>query len=96
MIETNAPLYHVKDGYMVEDIAGKQVLMAPAVGDIDYSKMLVLSESAALIVKRLITVSLSFDEMLKLILDEYDVEQEVVTEELKHLIADLKRLNVLE
>ena len=81
---------------MVEDIAGKFVLMAPAVGDIDYSKMLVLSESAALVVNRMIAESLSLESMIKILLDEYNVQPELVREELTNLISDLQKLNVLE
>ena len=95
-MEANNTLYHVKEGYMVEDIAGKYVLMAPAIGDIDYSKMLVLSESAALVVNHMITDSLDFATLTKLVLNEYNVEQDVVKEELTTLISELKRLNVLE
>ena len=95
-METQDTLYHVKEGYMVEDIAGKYVLMAPAIGDIDYSKMLVLSESAAMVVNHLIKESLNFDALTKLILDEYNVDSDVVKEELTSLISELRKLNVLE
>ena len=89
-------LYHIKQGYIVENIADQYVLVAPAVGDIDYSKMLVLSESAALIVNRLLNESLSFDNLVNLLLDEYEVERGLVTQELTELIAELERLNILE
>ena len=95
-MNTSETLYHVKDGYMVEDIAGKNILIAPAVGNIDYSKMLVLSESAALLVNHLIKESLSFDALLKLLLDEYEVDKELASKELNQLISELNRLNVLE
>ena len=93
---THNTLYHVKDGYMVEDIAGKYVLMAPAIGDIDYSKMLVLSESAAFVVNHIIAESLSHEALVKLLLNEYDVDSALVEEELTSLMSALTRLNVLE
>ena len=95
-METQHTLYHVKDGYMVEDIGGNYVLMAPAIGDIDYTKILVLSESAAMVVNHLITDHLSFEAMTNLILDEYNVAADVVKKELKSWISELKKLNVLE
>ena len=81
---------------MVEDIAGKYVLMAPAVGDVDYSKMLVLSSSAAFVVKQIIDGSLTYDEMLKSLLDEYEVEEKLAREELTKLLSDLDGLKVFE
>ena len=88
--------YHIKTGYMVEDIAGKYVLMAPAVGDIDYSKMLVLSESAALVANKMIDDYMDYDTMLKAILDEYNADEALVREELTQLLSDLEKLNVFE
>ena len=95
-METQDRLYHVREGYMVEDIAGKYVLMAPAIGDIDYSKMLVLSESAALVVNQIINCSSNLDTLEKLVLDQYNVEPAIVKDELRCLISDLEKLNVLE
>lgn len=95
-METQDRLYHVREGYMVEDIAGKYVLMAPAIGDIDYSKMLVLSESAALVVNQIINESSDFSTLEKLILEQYNVEPAIVKNELTSLISDLEKLNVLE
>lgn len=96
IMNTQNTLYRVKQGYMVEDIAGKYVLMAPAVGDIDYSKMLVLSESAAFVVNNIINESQSFDSLLMLLLSEYNVDKEIVKGELTNLIADLEKLNVFD
>ena len=81
---------------MVENIAGKNVLMAPAIGDIDYSKMLVLSESAALVVNHLIDEQADFESLVQLVLNEYQVEEKLVKEELQALLLKLEQLNVLE
>lgn len=87
--------YHFKSGYSIEDIAGQKVLMAPAIGDIDYSKMLVLSESAAFVAQRLMEETLSFDELVNSLLQEYEADEAVVRQELAGLLKQLRQLNVL-
>lgn len=87
--------FHIKPGYSIEDIAGQKVLMAPAIGDIDYSKMLVLSESAAFVAQRLMEETLSFDELVNSLLQEYEADEAVVRQELAGLLKQLRQLNVL-
>lgn len=87
--------FHIKPGYSIEDIAGQNVLMAPAIGDIDYSKMLVLSESAAFVAQRLMEETLSFDELVNSLLQEYEADEAVVRQELAGLLKQLRQLNVL-
>ena len=89
-------LYHIKSGYMIENIAGQYILMAPAVGDIDYSKMLVLSESAAFVVNKIISATMSFASMLKALLTEYEVDESLAKNELSKLLTDMEGLNVFE
>lgn len=87
--------FHIKPGYSIADIAGQKVLMAPAIGDIDYSKMLVLSESAAFVAQRLMEETLSFDELVNSLLQEYEADEAVVRQELAGLLKQLRQLNVL-
>ena len=89
-------LYRIKPGYMIENIAGKYVLMAPAVGDIDYSKMLVLSESAVFIVNKLMEGNDNFFSLLDALLAEYNVKEKQAREELTAFLLKLEGLNVFE
>lgn len=88
-------IYSIKPGYLVENVAGQYLLLAPAVGDIDYTKMMVLSESAALIVNTLIARSSTLGEMLQSLLQEYEVDEETARKELLSLLAQLEQLKIL-
>lgn len=88
-------IYSIKPGYLVENVAGQYILLAPAVGDIDYTKMMVLSESAALIVNTLIARSSTLGEMLQSLLQEYEVDEEMARKELLSLLAQLEQLKIL-
>lgn len=88
-------MYRVKPGYTLEDIAGQKVLMAPAIGTVDYTKMLVLSESAALVVNCLREKALSFDELVRVLLEEYEIDEVTVSGELAVLLEQLDDLKIL-
>lgn len=87
--------YHIKTGYSVEDVAGQNILIAPSFEDVDYSKMLVLSESAAFVVNLLIEHSLTFDEIITALNEEYEAEDNVVKAELTELLERFTQYNVL-
>lgn len=86
--------YHITD-YSVEDVAGQNILIAPAFEEVDYSKMLVLSESAAFVVNLLIEHSLTFDEIMAALSDEYEADENVVRAELTELLEKFSQYNVL-
>lgn len=87
--------YHIKPGYSVEDVAGQNILIAPAFEEVDYSKMLVLSESAAFVTNLLIENSLTFDEIVAALNDEYEADEDVVRAELTELLDKLSQYNIL-
>lgn len=87
--------YHIKTGYSVENVAGQNILIAPAFEDVDYSKMLVLSESAAFVAGLLMENSLTFDEILSALDNEYEADENVMRTELTELLDRLSQYNVL-
>lgn len=88
--------YRIKTGYSVEDIAGQQILITPDLEQVDCSKMLVLSESAALISRLLIERPHSFEEMLQALTREYNADENLIRSELSALLEKFAELRVLE
>lgn len=87
--------YRVKTGYSVEDVAGQNILIAPAFEEVDYSKMLVLSESAAFVVKLLIENSLTYEEILTNLNNEYEADEDIIRTDLTELLDKLSLYHVL-
>lgn len=90
--------YKVKPECMVENIAGQFVLIKSADDDkdVDCSRMIILSESAALVINKLIEEALSFDMIVDMLLNEYNIDKVTVENELNKLLEDLRNLEVLE
>lgn len=94
----NDLVYKVKPECLVENIAGQFVLINTTGDDkdVDCSKMIILSESAAFVVRKLTDEALSFDMIADLLLNEYNTDRVTVENELSRLLEDLRNLDVLE
>lgn len=94
----NDMVYKVKPECLVENIAGQFVLINTNGDDkdVDCSKMIILSESAAFVVRKLTDEALSFDMIADLLLNEYNTDRVTVENELNRLLEDLRNLDVLE
>lgn len=87
----------LKPDFLVRDIAGETVLLGGGKESTNFSKMLVLNESAALIVNLLIERSCSVpDDLVDLLLQNYFVDYEEARKDVDELVGILTELNVLE
>lgn len=78
----------IKDGLLIRDIAGEHVLI-DASGGVDFSKMLMLNDTAASIVNLLRQGAHTADELANAIAEEYEVTEDVALEDVKELLAGL-------
>lgn len=86
----------MRPDYLVQEIAGEKILIAGLSESINYSRMLVLNDSAAELVNTLIAKSASIEDLVKILTDNYRVEADQAREDVKKLLNDLEQQNVLE
>ncbi len=87
----------LKSDLLVREIAGEIVLLGGGKESTIFSKMLVLNESAALLVNRLMEHTCSIpDDLVDLLLQHYAVDYEEAHTDVDELIGILKGLNVLD
>lgn len=86
----------MRPDYLVQEIAGEKILIAGLSENINYSRMLVLNESAAELVNTLIAKSVTIEDLVKILTDNYRVEVEQAREDVEKLLRDLQQQNVLE
>lgn len=86
----------MRPDYLVQEIAGEKILIAGLSESINYSRMLVLNDSAAELVNTLIAKSASIEDLVKILTDNYKVEADQAREDVKKLLNDLEQQNVLE
>ncbi len=62
----------MKDGLLLREVAGEHILI-DASGEVDFSRMLLLSDTAATLVQALLQGPRTAEELADLLAEEYDV-----------------------
>lgn len=79
----------IKDGLLIRDIAGEHVLI-DASGEVDFSKMAMLSDTAASIINAMQQGACTAEEIARRLADEYEVTEEEALTDVKELLAKMK------
>lgn len=79
----------IKDGLLIRDIAGEHVLI-DAGGGVDFSKMMMLNETAVNIVNLLRQGARTAEELACAIAGEYEVTEDVALRDVRELLAQMR------
>ncbi len=85
----------IKDGYLIREIAGAYVVVPAGEQVVEFNGLMTLNETAAFIWSILVDGA-DEDEVVKKMLDEYDVSEEKAKEDVRKVIDLLKSYNVFE
>lgn len=77
----------IKNGFELRNVCGENIIIAHGVENIDFTKVITLNESAALIWKQVEGKDFTEEDMVKILLDEYEVEEPQAQEDVKQLLA---------
>lgn len=86
----------LKPGYLIQKIAGENILITGGSGDVDFSKMLVLNDSATMLVQTLIDGEVSVEELVNVLVVNYNVEIDLAKTDVEELLNELRKQNILE
>lgn len=85
----------IKDGYLVREIADSYVVVPVGERVIDFKGMMTLNDTGYFIWNCL-SEDKSFDELLKLMLDEYEVDENTARADLEEFLRKARESGVLE
>lgn len=85
----------IKDGYLVREIADSYVVVPVGERVIDFKGIMTLNDTGYFIWNCL-SEDKSFDELLKLILDEYEVDENIARADLEEFLRKALESGVLE
>ena len=78
----------IKEGFELQNVCGEHIIVPAGEGNMDFSHIISLNPTAAYLWENLAEKKdFSIDEMAKLLLDEYEVEEKIALEDCK-LIAE--------
>lgn len=80
----------IKEGLLIRSIAGEHVLI-DASGEVDFSKMAMLSDTAVSVISALQKEPLTTEEIVRRLAAEYDVTAEEAKADVDELLAEMER-----
>jgi hypothetical protein len=86
----------IKEGFILRSICGEYVVVGEGLTQVNFNKMLSLNESAAYLWKEIQGKDFGRDDLVKLLLDRYEVTPEQAKADVDKLIASWKEEGVVE
>ncbi len=77
-------------------VCGENVIVAEGIENIDFSKIISLNESAAYLWTNLTDRTFIVDDIAKLLLDEYDVDEKTATADAKETVHKWLEAGIIE
>lgn len=88
--------FKLKEGILLQEVAGEKILMVSGLEEVDYSRMIVLNSSAALLAEMLIEQPYTTQRLVEKLTDVYEVDKTQATKDVMELLEQLRELQLLE
>ncbi len=87
----------IKNGFVLREVCGEQVIMGEGVGALNFGKLLCLNETAAWLWQKATEMGdFSIDSLADALCAEYDVSKEQAKVDVAAIVAEWQKVNVLE
>ena len=77
----------IKDGFNLKNVCGEFVIVATGRKNIDFSRLISLNASAAEVWEAVIGRDLEIDDVVKVLLDNYEVDEATARADAEKLVA---------
>ncbi len=85
----------IKNGFELRDVCGEAVIVATGRENIDFSKVISLNESAALVWRAVVGRDFEVDDLVRVLLDNYEVEEAQARKDAQALIAQWQEIGLV-
>ena len=87
----------LKEGFVLRDVCGEQVIMGEGIGALDFGRLLCLNETAAFLWKKAGEQGdFSVDSLTEALCEEYDVAREQAIADVNSIVGEWKKVGVVE
>lgn len=86
----------IKEGFILRTICGEHIVVGEGLAQVNFNKMLSLNESAAYLWKEAEGKEFTQEDLVKLLLDKYEVSQEQAAVDVEKLTATWIQEGVVE
>ena len=85
----------IKQGFKLNSVCGQNFLVPMGEGNVDYSKLIALNESALLLWRRMEEGEFTEDDLVQVLLKEYEVSEDVALTDVKNIIKQFKEEQII-
>jgi len=86
----------IKDGFELKDICGENIIISHGKENINFTKIITLNESAALIWDGVIGKDLSIEDMVQAIINEYEIDEATARKDCENIASEWKKVGFIE
>lgn len=87
----------LKNGYVLRDVCGEQVIMGEGLGALNFGRLLCLNETAAMLWKRAAELGdFSIEALSESLCQEYDVSSEQAKNDVAAIVGEWQKVGVIE
>jgi hypothetical protein len=86
----------IKNGFVLREVCGEQVIMGEGVGALDFGKLLCLNETAAWLWQKASEGDFTIESLADALCGEYEVSAEQAKNDVAAIVAEWQKVNVLE
>lgn len=87
----------IKNGFVLRDVCGEQVIMGEGIGALDFGRLLCLNDTAAWLWKKAEEMGeFTVESLAAALCEEYDVREEQAKADVAAIVGEWQKVNVLE
>lgn len=86
----------IKEGFELREVCGEYVVVAHGTKNIDFSKVINLNESAAIMWKAVLDKEFTVEDLASALLDNYDVEESIAKGDAIRIMEEWKEIGLVE
>jgi hypothetical protein len=86
----------IKSGFMLRELAGEWVVVPLGERVVEFNGIITISESGALLWKQMEQMDVTEDEMVKVMLTEYEIDKETARNDIREFINIIKEKKLVE
>lgn len=86
----------IKDGFELKDICGENIIIANGKENIDFTRIITLNDSAALIWSNVKGKEFSIDDMVHLIIKEYEIDESTARKDCEIIAKEWEKAGFIE
>ena len=86
----------IKEGFVLRNVAGSNVICAVGARSREFKGIIELNDSSSFLFNKILEGASSIDELVKLMLDEYEIDKETARIDIEEFVKILTEAKVIE